>query len=607
MYMMARVLILLFACAALAACGSDDDEAAATAQDCERAIADATLACVEDLGAVNGGCYGSDGSICGAGAAAVRAVLDEAAAAVRAVCSDELISAVGFGAMMTADAVAHRVEESCRSEAAALAVRTFGGPQGAAWAGASPAQRDCLVRTHRRGTSLLTAAARAHGDCLATHCASPSLDAAVESLRLAAVADIAAQCDDLAALVAIGPEIYAERAIAQAECISAAAHPAASSLGIGCGPRPDIVRPPRGEYVEIVLDSEEWGTLCGDGSPFAFHLRLAPEGSPVENLLVAMEGGGVCLFEADCSSRPAALFHSMGRVPPPTGIMSTDPEENPFADWSMAYLPYCNQDVFIGGGATNVFSNGFTVHRYGAINVRAALRYIRDAIWRELDENTEQGYRPDRMRVFFGGFSAGAFGTLYNYHYVLDDLQWQHTTAFPDAGLALDNGRPLGVAGLGAILIPESDVGWSSLPFLPPYCFATDCGVGPVGLAASLPRLKAVPEQQVLILSNQIDDTQVVTTFFNSTAEWVNELRFQYCQFADAVGVAHYMPAIPANRHVISPFPDLFRGNEVDGVEMADWLWGAVTDPDAVVNRVEEGTLVEAYPGVEPFPCEVAP
>ena len=449
--------------------------------------------------------------------------------------------------------------------------------------------------------------ARSHRECLDTQCEGTSLDATVQSLRTAAAAELAAQCDNLAALIAIGPDIFTERAVAQAKCISATAYPTASVLGIDCGPRPGIVRPPRGEYVEIVLDSEEWGTLCGDGSPFAFHLRLAPDGAPVENLMVAMEGGGVCLFESDCSSRPASLFHAMERVPPATGIMSTDPAENPFADWTMAYLPYCNQDVFIGGGATNVFSNGFTVHRYGAINVRAALRYIRDAIWRELDESTEDGYRPDRMRVFFGGFSAGAFGTLYNYHYVLDDLQWAHTTAFPDAGLALDNGQTLGVAGLGAILIPESDVGWSSLPFLPPYCFATECGVGPVGLTATLPRLKAVPEQQMLILSNQIDETQVATTFFNSTADWVNELRFQYCQFADEVGVAHYMPAIAANRHVISPFPDLFRGNTVDGVEMADWLWGAVTDPDAVVNRVEEGTLVEAYPGVEPFPCEVAP
>jgi hypothetical protein len=59
--------------------------------------------------------------------------------------------------------------------------------------------------------------------------------------------------------------------------------------------------------------------------------------------------------------------------------------------------------------------------------------------------------------------------------------------------------------------------------------------------------------------------------------------------------------------HVISPRDDLYTGNAVDGVVMRDWLAGAVNDPDAVSDRVEEGTLVEAFPGVDPFACAVAP
>jgi hypothetical protein len=601
-----RVRIVLFLCFLLAACGSDDD-VALTAADCEAAAGEAVLTCIEEVGAANAACAATDGATCPADDAAVALAVSAAGDEIRANCSDDTVRAAGYGALMDTDALALRIESSCLDETASLAARSFGGPHGAAWAAATNEQRDCLADAHNIGLSLVADVAAAHRDCLAVDCDRTGLATAVAALRDGAVTAIAGECDDLASLVAIGPEVFADRAAAQADCATATAQPGAAGLELACGPRPDIARPPRGEYVQVVLDSDVWGTRCGDGSPFAFQLRLAPDGAPVENLLIAMEGGGVCLFEADCSTRPADLFEAMDDPAPDTGIMSNDPEVSPFADWSKAYLPYCNQDVFIGGGATNVFSNGFTVHRFGAINVRAALRYIRDAIWRELDENTAEGYRADRMRVFFGGFSAGAFGTLYNYHYVLDDLQWAHTTAFPDAGLALNSGGALNVGSLGAILIPESDVGWSSLPYLPPYCIDTDCGVGPIGLAASLPRLKAVPEQQVLILTNQIDSTQVGTTFFDSTADWVNELRFQYCEFKDADGVKHYMPAIPQSRHVISPFPDLFRDNLVDGVEMADWLWGAVTNPDAVVNRVEEGTLVEAYPGVERFPCEVAP
>ena len=41
---------------------------------------------------------------------------------------------------------------------------------------------------------------------------------------------------------------------------------------------------------------------------------------------------------------------------------------------------------------------------------------------------------------------------------------------------------------------------------------------------------------------------------------------------------------------------------------MVDWLYGgAVTDPDNVVNRMEEGDFVMDIPGVDPFPCQVAP
>ena len=40
---------------------------------------------------------------------------------------------------------------------------------------------------------------------------------------------------------------------------------------------------------------------------------------------------------------------------------------------------------------------------------------------------------------------------------------------------------------------------------------------------------------------------------------------------------------------------------------LRDWFEGAITDPDNVVDRVEEGTFVENIPGTEPFACEVAP
>jgi hypothetical protein len=84
-------------------------------------------------------------------------------------------------------------------------------------------------------------------------------------------------------------------------------------------------------------------------------------------------------------------------------------------------------------------------------------------------------------------------------------------------------------------------------------------------------------------------------------------MRQSYCDTRELPGVRYYLPAISESLHVISTRGGLYTSRPVDGVTMRDWLAGAVAAPDAVENRVEEGTLVQDYPGVEPFPCPVAP
>src|SRR4030095_3540453 len=191
----------------------------------------------------------------------------------------------------------------------------------------------------------------------------------------------------------------------------------------------------------------------------------------------------------------------------------------------MVSLLYCTQDLHIGGGITDVFPS-VTVHRFGAINVRAALGYVRDILWQDLGATEPEGYRPDRLTVLFGGESAGGAGGNYNYHYLLDDLRWVHTTAVPDAGSPLDNGEQLGLQGLATIIQAETgNLAWGGRPYQPSYCLASSCFIGPVLQGATSPRLKAVPEQQILNVSNQVDDVQTSTQFFPSMTAWTNALR----------------------------------------------------------------------------------
>lgn len=584
--------LLISLVASLSGCGDD----AAPVQACAEAAPQAAALCTTEVSTAIRACYTETNAPCASDDPTIASALNALEQTVQTSCTDEESGTV------TVDALIGRLQTSCESESVSLASRTFGGPHGAVWTGSS-AGRSCLEQAHARATTLVEASLLGRQACLADDtCDTTALADEEATMMTAAVADIEGACASLSDLIALDPSTYIARAMHQVDCITATVYADTAPLDLACGPTfadPDL---PRGEYAQVILDEETYGTRCGDGSPFAFQIRLAPEGEPLDRVLIAMQGGGVCVFEDDCAGRPAGLFEALDDGAPESGIMSNDPGVSPFANWTKVYLPYCNQDVFIGGGATSAFDR-ITVHRFGAINVRAAVRYTRDVLWALLDQAGGDGYRPDQIVAMFGGFSAGAFGTIYNYHWMIDDLQWPRTTGFPDAGLALDSGGAISVRTLGNLLIAGGPpLGWASLEYLPPYCFVGDCAVGPELLEVTAPRLKAVPEQQLLILSNQNDAVQVGTTFFESTPAWINAMRQSYCDTRDLNGVHYYLTPVSESVHVISPNAALYGGS-VAGAVMSDWLGGAISDPDQVQSRVEEGSLVTDIAGVEAFPC----
>jgi len=119
----------------------------------------------------------------------------------------------------------------------------------------------------------------------------------------------------------------------------------------------------------------------------------------------------------------------------------------------------------------------------------------------------------------------------------------------------------------------------------------------------------------MLILSNPKDDTQRRDAFFRGepeeedfwNAEWINTMREKYCETKDLQGIQYYYTSITdESLHVVTLRPELWEGS-VDGVVMRDWFARAVSDPDSITDRVEEGSFVQDIPGVEPYPCEVAP
>jgi hypothetical protein len=48
---------------------------------------------------------------------------------------------------------------------------------------------------------------------------------------------------------------------------------------------------------------------------------------------------------------------------------------------------------------------------------------------------------------------------------------------------------------------------------------------------------------------------------------------------------------------------DEFYYGSVVGERMVDWFLRAVTDPDSIADRAEEGNFTTDIPGSNPFPC----
>lgn len=592
-----RGCALAIAVSLLTAC-SDGGHGSSSSNACAEAVPAMLLECVTDANAAWQACLGVDGAPCAADDADLTAALDQLEDGIRGTCGD------GDFSGLTLDSVVERWRYACKSEADSLAWRAFGGPQGDSWNRTGANGRACLLAAHAAGAVLMQGELAELDACLADPDCDPADTTAAEQRRSLAVDQINSACSvELARLIALDPATFVAHAAQQVPCLAAIAQEQ-PRFPLACGSSNALTELPRGEYQRVVLDSERFGTRCGDGSPYAFDIRLAPEGARLDRVVIGLQGGGVCFFSDDCSARfrsAPGLFTAADDQPPVTGIFSNDPNDSEFADWTKVYLPYCTQDVFIGGGVTQDFE-AVDLNRYGAVNLRAALRVFRDMLWRAMDEEGGNGYRPDELIALFGGWSAGGYGTMYNYHWVLDDLLWQRTAAFPDAGLGFDNGG-VGVRSLGGTLIPV----WNAQSFLPPYCFGGRCAVGPENFKAISPRLKQVPEQQYLIVSNQRDETQSRDAFFDGNVSFINAMRAGYCETKDLNGIQWYLTSqSSASQHVVSVYPSFWEG-AVTGTRMKDWFAEAIRNPDAVGDHAEEGDFTSVIPGVQAFPCEVAP
>ena len=110
---------------------------------------------------------------------------------------------------------------------------------------------------------------------------------------------------------------------------------------------------------------------CSDGSEFRFWVR---EANP-EKVVFFLQDGGACFSAETCAPENDLYNTGITEGPGEGGIFDFADERNPFADYSVVFVPYCTGDVHIGD-VTTEYAPGLTVHHKGYVNGTAALDHL---------------------------------------------------------------------------------------------------------------------------------------------------------------------------------------------------------------------------------------
>jgi hypothetical protein len=202
--------------------------------------------------------------------------------------------------------------------------------------------------------------------------------------------------------------------------------------------------PNRWETVEPASRDSRWETArCNDGTPFDFHIQLAPDPSKV--WVIHLAGGAMCEdLGAQCSTREPALTTTSPRIDrelsvmPGSGLVSRDETLNPtFAGANLVRASYCSSDQWTGATTDRRPSSGDPVAGWyfaGHTNVAALLATIEERYG--LDDSDPE------TEILFAGSSAGAVGAYANASVVEAALpasaQRGHIRLLIDAGWMFD-------------------------------------------------------------------------------------------------------------------------------------------------------------------------
>jgi hypothetical protein len=321
---------------------------------------------------------------------------------------------------------------------------------------------------------------------------------------------------------------------------------------------------------QYTFDSAD-GPVCMAGGPFTMATRAGSS----DKLLIYLQGGGACW------STLCLAFEDSHEGIPGTGMLNQTLPGNPFADWNVGYLPYCDGSLFVGDVELDFDDDGLTdrYHR-GLLNLTASLEVIREDF-------------PDPPEILVTGLSAGAYGAP------LAGMLVRSVWADVPITVLTDGGMGLGRAGDPGFILGILKE-WGVYDMVPDSC--EDCFAD--GHATSLTSwgLERDPNYRYLVISSYNDF--VIGSLFLGVGdeEYEREIRAADLRFESAHpdqyasflfnGLAHTTCAIdsttdlsdidseslpfegvgPGGAEQLDELLGRFDVTAIDGVTPANWL-----------------------------------
>ncbi|HLK11094.1 MAG TPA: pectin acetylesterase-family hydrolase [Candidatus Binatia bacterium] len=324
-------------------------------------------------------------------------------------------------------------------------------------------------------------------------------------------------------------------------------------------------RCPTGPATPIVAPLGQWtwvdfpDATCDDGSPTGIGVNLTSG----PNVLVFLDGGGACWDYTTCYVLNTATHGPFGKAQfdARTGgtagsILDRQLAGNPFADWSLVFVPYCTGDVHAGDNVI-VYQNGATsrtYHHTGHANVLAYLRRLAPTF-------------PSPEKLVVSGASAGGFGALANYA--------DFRAHWPSAAVYLldDSGPPLESTAYSGALHDAWVASWRLDEVLDPLC-GTACLAD---FSLALPALAMrYPHDRLALLESEQDG--VIRTFYGlSATAFETALLTMAADRLDPTATFHYF-FITGSTHTMLGSPAGFSQN---GVPLLAWVTQLVDDDPA--------------------------